>query len=109
LSAESDEQHDGAEANGVGELSMILEGIGGSVHYDESHDGGESSRVTADGSFQIFLPNYTSRKRDRFTVAHEIGHFFLHFLLPGETRAILHSGADNKVRTGGEVLRLRRA
>lgn len=39
----------------------------------------ESIVVSPDGAFQIFLPTVTSSERDRFTIAHELGHFFLHF------------------------------
>jgi len=36
------------------------------------------SKVEDDGSFTIFLPNYVSPLKNRFIVAHELGHFFLH-------------------------------
>lgn len=31
-----------------------------------------------DGEFTIFLPHGTSVVRDNFTIAHELGHYFLH-------------------------------
>jgi predicted transcriptional regulator len=31
-------------------------------------------------SFKIIVPSHTSPLRDRFTIAHELGHFFLHYL-----------------------------
>lgn len=39
----------------------------------------ESIVVQPDGEFQIFLPTVTTAERDRFTIAHELGHLFLHF------------------------------
>lgn len=35
--------------------------------------------IQPDGSFVIHLPTTTSPQRNRFTVAHELGHLFLHF------------------------------
>lgn len=31
------------------------------------------------GDFEIILSDATSTRRDRFTIAHELGHYFLHF------------------------------
>lgn len=38
--------------------------------------------VDAENSFRIVISSHTSPKRDRFTIAHELGHFFLHYILP---------------------------
>lgn len=62
------------------DLTAVLDGVNGTVEYVDSAEHAESSRVERDGTFRIFLPSFTSRRRDRFTVAHELGHFFLHFL-----------------------------
>lgn len=50
----------------------------------------ESIIVESTRRFTIFVPTMTSRERDRFTIAHELGHFFLHYPLvvakfPGAT------------------------
>jgi Zn-dependent peptidase ImmA (M78 family) len=60
--------------------------LGGEVVYQdfwemEDTDSG-SIQVEPDNSFRIFLPNHTSKQRDRFTIAHELGHFVLHYILP---------------------------
>jgi Zn-dependent peptidase ImmA (M78 family) len=47
-------------------------------------DGFESLTINHDGSFTIFVPLTTSPLRDNFTIAHELGHYFLHFLIPFE-------------------------
>lgn len=39
----------------------------------------ESIVVESANKFTIFLPTMTSVERDRFTIAHELGHFFLHY------------------------------
>lgn len=44
----------------------------------------ESIRVQPDRTFTIYLPTMTSLVRDRFTVAHELGHYFLHYPLVRE-------------------------
>jgi predicted transcriptional regulator len=36
--------------------------------------------VEAPDRFRIVVPSHTSPERDRFTVAHELGHFVLHYL-----------------------------
>jgi len=39
----------------------------------------ESIRVEPDSKFVIYVSSITSAERDRFTIAHELGHLFLHF------------------------------
>lgn len=46
-------------------------------YFDSPDDG--SILIGEDGNFDIFLPVHTSPIRDRFTVAHEIGHYILHY------------------------------
>lgn len=71
-------------ADGRAELEPLVRELGGELDYSSSV---ESLRVEDAGAFTIFLPPMTSMRRDRFTIAHELGHYFLHYLLPG------HSGA----------------
>ncbi len=61
--------------------STIVQKLGGRVHYEalsEFVDEAGSIYVHGEGDFDILLPEYTSPKRDRFTIAHELGHYFLH-------------------------------
>lgn len=55
--------------------------LGGRIEYrrlrDLSPDGG-TIRVLGRNDFVIHLPHHTPAQRDRFTVAHELGHYFLH-------------------------------
>lgn len=66
-------------------LEPLVARLGGTISYDEgSHDVGgipESISVRSFRDFTIYLPLNTSRERDRFTVAHELGHLFLHYPL----------------------------
>lgn len=61
------------------DLSLVLKKVNGDIQYG---DGLESSYIDDDGKFHIFLPNMTSVRRDRFTIAHELGHYFFHYRLP---------------------------
>lgn len=58
------------------DLGPVLDAINADVL--PSH-GTESSQVDPDGSFHIYIPSMTSNRRDRFTICHEIGHYFLHY------------------------------
>jgi hypothetical protein len=65
----------------VTDLAEVLERYGGSCHYlDDDALGADDGTIYVHGpcDFDVILPVYTSQKRDRFTVAHELGHYFLH-------------------------------
>ena len=61
--------------------SDVVYQFGGEVHYEDLDDlivESGSIFVHAEGEFDIIIPQYTSPRRDRFTVGHELGHYFLH-------------------------------
>ena len=63
-------------------LEPLVERLGGKVCYkalDEADFDDGSIVVECSGKFTITLPTYTGAARDRFTIAHELGHYFLHF------------------------------
>lgn len=63
------------------DLTYIVERLGGRISYqniDDWVDEDGSIFVHEEGDFDITLPHYTSPLRDRFTIAHELGHYFLH-------------------------------
>ena len=68
------------------DLESLVAKLGGEIRYqdiwelDSSESG--SIEVYGDDKFVITLAAHTSRARDRFTIAHELGHFFLHYRLP---------------------------
>jgi Zn-dependent peptidase ImmA (M78 family) len=67
------------------DLDPIVERLGGKIVYRSFADLGESEdasvRVWDVGRFEIVLPDYTGLARDRFSIAHEIGHYVLHYPL----------------------------
>ncbi|SDJ62551.1 protein of unknown function [Bradyrhizobium sp. Rc2d] len=66
------------------ELSSIVAKLGGRILSQNILDFGRFSsgsiRIEREGSFEILLASHTGRLRDRFTIAHELGHYFLHFI-----------------------------
>jgi hypothetical protein len=61
--------------------STLVEKLGGKIHYQEMDAWlAEAGSIFVHGkwNFDILLPLYTSPVRDRFTIAHELGHYFLH-------------------------------
>ncbi|MBB5038718.1 ImmA/IrrE family metallo-endopeptidase [Prosthecobacter dejongeii] len=64
------------------ELAPYVERLGGEVKYDAwDTDSGSGSLQVFPGrtpAFIIRLPAYTGNLRNRFTIAHELGHYFLH-------------------------------
>ena len=67
-----------------GDVYELTKRLGGRVDIedtllsDSEHTG--SLYVNAPNDFQIIVPSHTSLERDRFTVAHELGHYVLHYL-----------------------------
>lgn len=69
-----------------GSLEELVAKLGGRIRYQnlwdiESSESG-SIQIHAEKNFDIFLAAHTGPLRDRFTIAHELGHYFLHFLFP---------------------------
>lgn len=63
--------------DGKADLPRLLSMLGGKV---EVKDGAESLLVHDDETFTIYVSGRTSPRRDRFTIAHELGHYLLHHL-----------------------------
>lgn len=63
-------------------LEPIVARIGGEISYRKApmvEGRPEAMEATGRNKFVIFLPLMTTPERDRFTVAHELGHLFLHY------------------------------
>lgn len=65
-----------------GDISKLVKDLGGNIVVGsttfEDHDSG--SIVVRDyNDFTIHVSEFTSLERDRFTIAHELGHLMLHF------------------------------
>lgn len=66
-------------------LEAIVEMAGGTIELvddpSQQEVNGGSLIINADESFNIYLSPYTTPLRDNFTIAHELGHYVLHFYL----------------------------
>ncbi len=65
-------------------ILSVVNKLGGYISYidfwkSERHTG--SLVVERNGKFRILVPKHTSMQRDRFTIAHELGHYFLHYMM----------------------------
>lgn len=88
------------------ELEPIVKGMGGRIAISGPSDIADASsgsiRIRGDQDFDILLARHTGLTRDRFTVAHEIGHFVLHYLWP-KHRGILVGPVEAKRYGTGRV------
>jgi Zn-dependent peptidase ImmA (M78 family) len=64
------------------DLEKYVKELGGEIIYQSPNDLYETDSgsilVHHENCFQIFISNVTSYLRNRFTIAHELGHYFLH-------------------------------
>jgi len=67
-------------------LHDLVTSMGGTIKYCDvwQQDSGDSGStiVRRKNDFDIFLGTNTSPERDNFTIAHELGHYVLHYLIP---------------------------
>ncbi len=64
-------------------LDDVVSNLGGEVGYVDFWDvnsAGGALIVDDKGRMKVNIPQHTSSVRDNFTIAHELGHYFLHFL-----------------------------
>jgi Zn-dependent peptidase ImmA (M78 family) len=67
-------------------VESLVTRLGGQIVYRnpaqlERGRAPESIRIRGPRNCSIYIPSTTSLERDRFTVAHELGHLFLHYPL----------------------------
>lgn len=66
------------------DVRALVERVGGTVLVEDTlaTDPNQSGSLYVEGpnKFSIIVPAHTSPKRDRFTIAHEFGHFIVHYL-----------------------------
>ncbi|WP_220700660.1 ImmA/IrrE family metallo-endopeptidase [Mycetocola tolaasinivorans] len=67
------------------DIESLVDSLGGTIEVSESFVSPEALTVRDRRDFTVHLPALTSHRRDRFTIAHEIGHYFLHYLQPKVT------------------------
>lgn len=67
------------------DIHQIVYNLGGDVqvvdYWLEDNRAG-SLKVRKEGDFSIYVPAHTTVVRDNFTIAHELGHYVLHYLYP---------------------------
>jgi Zn-dependent peptidase ImmA (M78 family) len=67
-----------------GDLKETIRRVGGSLDVEDTllsdPEKAGSLYVDSPKSFRIIIPSHTSPERDRFTIAHEFGHFIVHYL-----------------------------
>jgi predicted transcriptional regulator len=63
-------------------LLQFVKTLGGRIHYQNPPDFSESEsgsiKVYGQNNFDLYLSTFTGPLRDRFTIAHELGHYFVH-------------------------------
>ncbi|PNS08862.1 ImmA/IrrE family metallo-endopeptidase [Solilutibacter silvestris] len=68
-------------------LEPLVERLGGVIEYGDDMDQSESGSIRIfPGGFKIYISMDTSPLRDRFTTAHELGHYVLHYLYANQHR-----------------------
>lgn len=68
------------------DIEKAVSQLGGEILYkdfwDPNLNDSGSLEVDSDGRFRIYISTTTSIRRDKFTIAHELGHYVLHYLWP---------------------------
>lgn len=85
-------------------LDAFAARLGGTIEYQNvfAVDGTKDGSILIDDErdFKIFVPDYVSFERKRFTIAHEIGHYILHYVAQGmknqKVRAARASGPNQE-------------
>lgn len=96
--------HDAYSEEGRADLDRLLKALGGRVEVSESFFAQEALTIHEVGNFLVHLPPMTSDRRDRFTIAHELGHYFLHYREPNTNGPMtFRRGARNHAETQANV------
>lgn len=86
------------------DVKRLVGALGGRVETSMDIVAPEALTVHEPGNFTVHLPPLTSDRRDRFTIAHELGHYFLHYLHPEEQgRMAFGRGSRNRAETQANI------
>lgn len=80
------------------DIRDVVSKNGGRIHclgLHDLHDHDGTIYVHRKEDFDIIIPNYTGPLRDRFTIAHELGHYILH--KPHEESWAARSGDSDRL------------
>lgn len=82
------------------DIYELVHRLGGGIEPMQSPDWGDSAhgaiRVEAPNKFTIYVSRFTSIPRDRFTIAHELGHYLLHSN-QGEKKIEVNRSGSNRL------------
>lgn len=90
------DEYSGFRAGDELKVNDLVAHLGGRVVAADSFIASEALTVRAPRDFTVHIPMLTSHRRDRFTIAHELGHYFLHYLYPRTSvpQAFARGGRD---------------
>lgn len=81
-------------------IKRVVTELGGNYTYDDNNEWYDIDsggiEVKGKGDFTIYLSNLTSEKRDRFTIAHELGHYILHSEIGKKSIRVQRSGKQER-------------
>lgn len=90
-------EYDALDERGCVNVHKLVGELGGDIEVAfESIDHPESLQVRSRGDFTVIVPWNTSRSRDRFTIAHELGHYFLHYSEGDDARSFYRYGRSRQ-------------
>jgi Zn-dependent peptidase ImmA (M78 family) len=80
----------------AGDILELTKKLGGRIHYHSIFENTELDTIFVHGmyDFDIVLPDHSTPRRDRFTIAHELGHFFLHSWMGERPLKAARNGSD---------------
>lgn len=79
-------------------LPPIITRLGGRIHYQTLDTLADASiLVHGQGNFDIYLPEHTMAARNRFSIAHELGHYVLHFPMTNRQPMKAYRFGSNRV------------
>lgn len=78
------------------DLPSVVQKLGGKIEVTDfwENESTGSLLVFEPKHFVIRIPKHTTRERDRFTIAHELGHYVLHYLLADKHQSNRRMVAD---------------
>jgi hypothetical protein len=79
-----------------GDLTPIVEALGGRIEVADWETVGDTGSISVfgEGNFTISLSPLSGKTRDRFTIAHELGHYILHSKLGKTPIKVRRDGSD---------------
>lgn len=88
------------------DLRPVLKATGGNLiikdFWDLEETDSGSIEVHGPNRYDVFVSSLTSGLRDRFTVAHELGHYILHYLLARQNGKVVEKMYATRYGSGRE-------